>query len=215
MENRNRNTAILLIITGLYFLVGKMFGFMAVSAVILIWLGIYKVRSDGSAKGYIVLAAGAIILLGNQLSVVIALILFSLGYFLIKSRSVHRDGSYSQRQTIVESIRWDREPWVPKNMSHWCLLGEIRMDLSLAMQDEEETIVMLQGVFGDIDIIVPVDFGLSVEANVLLGRIGIGDEKDSGLLNKRVWQSANYADCAHKMKLIVSYAVGDIEVKTV
>lgn len=215
MENRNRNTAILLIITGLYFIFGKLFGFMAVSAVILIWLGIYKVRLDGNTKGYIVLIVGAIMLLGNHLSVVIALILISLGYFLIKSRSVHRDGSYTQKQKIIESIRWDREPWVLKNMSHWCLLGEIRMDLSLAMQDEEETIVMLQGVIGDIDVIVPVGFGLSVEANVLLGRIGIGEEKDSGLLNKRVWQSPNYMECTHKMKLIVSYAVGDIEVKMI
>lgn len=213
MENRNRNTAIMLIFAGLFFLFGKMFGFSAVSAVILIWLGINKIRTDGGTKGYIVLTVGALLLLGNQFSIVVALILISLGYFFIKSRKVHRADNYTQHQAILESIRWDKEPWTPKNMSRWSLLGEIRIDLSLAMLEEEETTIMLQGVVGDVDIIVPVGFGLSLETNVMLGRIGIGQEKDSGLLNKRSWQSENYKESEHRVKLIVSYIVGDIEVK--
>jgi len=215
MDNRNRNTAIMLIFAGLFFLFGSIFGFMSVSSVILIWLGLYKVRTDGDAKGYIVLIIGALMLLGTHLSIVAALILISLGYFFIKSRRVHRDDRYIQHQTIVESLRWDREPWVPKSMSRWSLLGEVRMDLSLAMQEEEEVTVMLQGVAGDIDVILPMDYGLSVEANVVLGRVGIGDEKDSGLMSKRLWQSPNYLESPHKMKLIVSYFVGDIEITMV
>jgi lia operon protein LiaF len=213
MENRNRNTAIMLIIVGVFFIVGNFVGFMTVSAVILIWLGLYKVRTDGDAKGYVVLMIGAVLLLGNHLTIVIAIILISLGYFLIQSKKVHRDGSYVQNQTLIESIKWDREPWILKSMSRWSIIGEVRMDLSLALQDELESIVMLQGVIGDIDIIVPEDYGISLEANVLVGRIGIGDEKDSGMLNKRIWKSANYETSEHKLKLIVSYAVADIEVK--
>lgn len=213
MDNRNRNTAIMLIVAGTFFFLGKFIGFLTVSALILIWLGIYKVRNDGDSKGYIVLFIGAVLLLGNHLSIVIALILISLGYFLIQSKKVQRDGSYVQNQTFIESIKWDREPWELKSMSRWSVIGEVRMDLSLALQDELETIVMLQGVIGDIDIIVSEDYGIFLEANVLVGRIGIGDEKDSGMLNKRIWRSANYETSEHKLKLIVTYAVADIEVK--
>ncbi len=213
MENRNRNTAIMLIVAGTFFLLGKLIGFLPVSALILIWLGIYKVRNDGDSKGYIVLIIGAVLLLGNHLTIVIALILISLGYFLIQSKKVQRDGSYLQNQTFIESIKWDREPWVLKSMSRWSVIGEVRMDLSMALQDELETIVMLQGIIGDIDIIVPEDYGILLEANVLVGRIGIGEEKDSGMLNKRIWRSANYETSEHKLKLIVTYAVADIEVK--
>lgn len=213
MDNRNRNTAIMLIIVGVFFFLGKFIGFLTVSALILIWLGFYKVRADGGSKGYVVLAIGAALLLGNHLTIVIALILISLGYFLIQSKKVHRDGRYVQNQTLIESIKWDREPWVLKSMSRWSIIGEVRMDLSLALQDESESIVMLQGVIGDIDIIVPEDYGISLEANVLMGRIGIGEEKDSGMLNKRIWSSENYEITEHKLKLIVSYAVADIKVK--
>jgi lia operon protein LiaF len=213
MENRSRNTAIMLIIAGVFFLTGNFIGFMTVSAIILIWIGIYKVRTDGDSKGYIVLVIGVVLLLGNHLSIVVAVILISLGYFLIKSKKVHQDGEYVQNQTLIESIKWDREPWILKSMSRWSIIGEVRMDLTLAIQEEVESTIMLQGVIGDIDIIVPEDYGMTVEANVLVGRIEIGDEKDSGMLNKRIWRSANYETCAHKLKLIVSYAVADIEVK--
>ncbi len=215
MSTRNRNTAILLIITGGYFMLGQWFGFLSVSAVVLIWLGLYKIRSDGDTKGYIVLVVGAILLLGNHLSVVVALVLISLGYFYIKSKRVHKNDSYAQKQTIIDSIRWDREPWVPKSMSRWHILGEVRIDLSLAMQDEDEVTIMLQGVLGDAEIIVPMGFGVAIESNVLFGRIGTGEERETGLLNKRLWESPHYAESAQKLKLIVSYAVGDIEVKQV
>lgn len=215
MGNRNRNTAILFITAGVFFALGKLIGFSAVSAALLIWLGLYKVRTDGGVKGYAVLALGTVLLIGHHLSIVVALVLFSLGYFFIKSKKVHNNGEYVQHQTIVESLRWDSEPWVLTNMSRWSLLTEARLDLSLALREEQEVTVMLQGLVGDIDIIVPEEYGVSVEASVWLGRIGFGSEKDSGLLNKRNWQSPHYAESAHKVKLIFSFAVGDIEIKLV
>jgi len=213
MENRNRNTALLLIFAGLFFIAGKIFGFLAVSAVLMILLGIYKIRADGDLKGYAVLITGAVILLGNHLFIVIALIMVSLGYYLFRAGRVHRRKNYEQRQNIAESLRWDKEPWVLGDMSRWSLLSEVRIDLSLALPDHEETTVMLQGIVGDVEILVPEEFGVELEASVLLGRIGIGREKESGLLNKRTWQSPNYHRSLYKLKLIVSYAVGDIEVK--
>ena len=212
-NKRNRNTAIMLIIVGLFFIGGNIVGFFTVSSVFLIWLGLYKVRTDGDSKGYVIVIIGAVMLIGNHLGIVIAIILISLGYFLIQSKKLQREGSYVQNQTFIESMKWDREPWVLKSMSRWSMISEVRMDLSLALQDELESTVMLQGVIGDIDIIVPEDYGISVEANVLIGQIGIGTEKDTGMLNKRIWRSANYETSEHKLKLIVSYAVADIEVK--
>lgn len=215
MGNRNRNTSILFIAAGVYFALGKIFGFFAVSAVLLIWLGLYKIRTDGEVKGYIVLAIGAVLLIGHHLAIVVALVLLSLGYFFIRSKKVHNNDNYMQHQTILESLRWDREPWVLSNMSRWSLLTEARLDLSLALQEEQDVTVMLQGIVGDIVVIVPEEYGVSLEAHVWLGRVSSDDEKDSGLMNKRVWQSSNFAESTHKVKLIFSFVVGDIEIKMV
>lgn len=215
METDRRNTALLFILAGTYFLLGKLIGFVAVSAVILVWLGIYKIKTDRDAKGYFVLIAGAVLLFGNHFSLLLAIVLISLGYFLIKSRKVHRDDQYVQKQSIVDSLRMDGEAWTPVSMSRWSLLSEIRMDLSLAIQEEEEVTVMIQGFVGDIDVVLPPDYGLSLESNMLVGRVAVGDEKDGGLLNRKTWQSPNFDRCSHRMKLIVGCIVGDIEIKMV
>lgn len=215
METNRRNTAILFIIAGSYFLLGKLVGFVTVSAVLLIWLGIYKIKTDGEAKGYFVLFAGAILLFGNHFSLLVAIVLISLGMFLIKSHKVHRSDRYVQKQSIVDSIRLDNGAWTPVNTSRWSVFSEVRMDLSLAMQDEEEVVFMIQGFVGDIDVVLPPGYGLTLESNMLIGQVSIGEEKEAGLLNKRVWQSPDYDRCAHRMKLIVGCIVGDIEIKTV
>jgi lia operon protein LiaF len=97
----------------------------------------------------------------------------------------------------------------------WNLIGEIYIDLSLALPEQQETTLVLQGVLGDVDIIVPEDLGVSVTASVIVGQIDVAREKDTGVLNKIIWQSPNYETSDQKVKLIVSYLVGDIDIKIV
>jgi len=215
METNRRNTAILFIVAGSYFLLGKLIGYVSVSALLLIWLGLYRVKTDRDAKGYFVLVAGAVLLFGNYFTLFLAIVLISLGWFLIKSQKVHRDNRHVRKHAVVDSIRLDSGAWTPVNTSRWSLFSEVRMDLSLAMQEEEEVTFMLQGFVGDIDVILPPDYGLRLESNMLVGRVAIGGEKDGGFLNRRFWQSPNYEHCPHKMKLIVGCIVGDIEIRTV
>jgi lia operon protein LiaF len=154
-----------------------------------------------------------VILFGANLTFILAIIFISLGYFYIKSKQLHRDDTYLQKQTLVDSIRWGQEPWILRNISIWYVIGEFNMDLSLAILEQKETTVILQGVIGDVDIIVPEDIGVSVQASVMLGQIDVAMEKEAGLMNKLVWQSPNYNTCDHRVKLVLSYIVGDIDIK--
>ncbi len=214
MGNRNRNTAVVLVVAGLFLLFGKWIGFFTVSSLILIWLGLYRIRSTHEKSGYVLVIVGVLILLNSHLSVVVAVILISLGYFFIRSKRIHMDEFHLQRQHILGSIKRDKEPWVLSNMSMWCVIGEIRMDLSLAMMEGEETTLFLQGVICDIDMIVPEDVELSVEASVMFGQLDIGERKKSGLLNKIVWESPGFGSGSRrKVRLFISYIVGDIDIR--
>lgn len=215
MENRNRNTALVLIAAGLFLLLGHLIGFFTVAALIIIWLSIHKIRSSEEKTGYILLAVGILMLLNNHLVIVIAIVLISLGYFYIKSKQLHRDDTYMQKQNLLESLKWDKEPWVAQNMSLWYLVGEINMDLSLALFEETETTMILQGVIGDVDIIVPEDMGVSIHASVLFGQVDVGRDREAGVLNRMVWTSPHYEASEHKLKLMLSYIVGDVDIKVV
>jgi lia operon protein LiaF len=156
---------------------------------------------------------GAVMLLGDHLAVLVSIALISLGYFFIRSKQLHRDGTYHQKQSFVDSIRWGREPWILRNVSIWHVIGEFHMDLSLAILEQKETTVIVQGLVGDVDIIVPEDIGVSVVTSITFGQINVAREVESGLMNKLVWQSTNYAYSEHKVKLVVTYLVGDIDIK--
>ncbi|MDF2723768.1 MAG: rane protein [Paenibacillus sp.] len=215
METRNRNTAIVLIAAGLFILVDHYVQFFTVAALLFVALGIYKIRNSTGKVGYMMIGVGVVLFFSGHFTFMLSIVLISLGLFYMQSKKQHRNDAYSQKQSFVESFKRDKEPWELKNTSMWNVVGEIYMDLSLVMLDQQETTVVLQGVFGDVDIIVPEYLGVSVNASALIGKIHADTEKETGLVNKLIWQSPNYESCDQKVKLVISYLVGDIDIKSV
>ncbi|OXM83378.1 cell wall-active antibiotics response protein LiaF [Paenibacillus rigui] len=214
-RNNNRNVALLLIGIGIFLLAEDHVSFFTVVALLLIFVGINKIRSSSVRKGYVLIGIGLIMLLGGNLSLLLAVVLISLGYFYIRSKQLHRDDSYVKKQSLIESIRWGREPWILRSSSIWNIVGELQIDMTYAIPEQKETTIVLQGVIADVDIIVPEDMGVSVTSSVLMGQSDIGPNKEAGLLNKTVWQSPNYETAEHQVKIIISYIIGDIDIKVV
>lgn len=213
-KQRQRNTSLLLIGTGVFLLLHKLVGFVTIVALLLIILGVYRAHGlNDQKKGYLFACIGVIILISNNLTLVIAMILISLGLFYIKSKQVNRHPVSRQKQKLVESMKCDRDPWVLQNMGLWHLAGEINLDFSLAMPEQEETTIILHGIAGDVDLLIPGDYGITMDAFVGAGRIRLDQETDSGLLNKVQWQSPGYHQSSQKLKLVIFYLAGDIDIK--
>lgn len=213
MTKNNRNLAFLFIGVGVFILFNNWISFMTIAALILIFIGIDKIRKNDGKRGYSFLTIGGILLMIDHLTLVLGIILISLGFFYAKSKKVHRDDRYIQKQNLMSNIKWDREPWVLRNMSLWHVVGELNLDLSLAIIEERECIIVLQGALGDVDITIPDDIGVQLEVSVLFGQIDFNREKDTGLLNKRIWQSPNYEQSEQRVKLLISYIVADIDIR--
>jgi len=118
-----------------------------------------------------------------------------------------------QKQNLITSIKWNIEPWFLQDISLWHVIGDVDLDLSLAIPDQNESIIVLQGAFGDVDLFIPDDIGARIEVAVLFGQIKFNDDIDTGVLNKRVWQSPHYQNSEYKVKLFISYIVGDIDIR--
>lgn len=212
MENRKRNTALLLITAGLFILLGNLIGFFTVAALFLIWLGIHKVRIGEEKTGYVLLFGGVLFLISGHFSFFVAIILISLGYFFIRSKQVQKD-DYVQKQTFLESLKRNHEAWELRSMSIWSAIGEIQLDLSLALTDQKETTLVFQGIIGDIDLIVPEELGVKVKGTILLGQTQVEEERDAGIVNKLAWVSSNYERAEHRVNVEISYLVGDVNIK--
>lgn len=214
-RKRNRNIALVLIGAGIFLLADNHWSFLTVVALFLLLMGVHKVRSDSERKGYVLMAIGLLLLVGGHLPLIIAIILISLGFFYRKTRRMHREARHLQKKSLIESIRWGRDPWILRSMSIWNVLGELQMDLTYAIPEQKETTIVLQGVIADVDLIVPEDMGLSVTASVMFGQTSVGFDKEAGVLNKMVWQSPNYWTADRQVKLEISYIVADIDIKIV
>jgi lia operon protein LiaF len=214
-NNRKRNTYLLFMAAGVFVLIYHIFGFYVVLSILFILLGISSIRDGASKKGYIMVGIGVILVFSHFFTIIIIVVLLSLGLYYLKTKQVQWKGAYLQKLKIIESIQWNKRPWSLHPMSIWNIIGEIKLDLALAIWEEPEVTIVLQGVIGDIDIIVPENVGILLTSTVVFGQIEVELEKEAGLLNKITWQSPNYHTCTNKVKLIVSYIVADVDVKII
>ncbi|WP_442603270.1 cell wall-active antibiotics response protein LiaF [Paenibacillus sp. KN14-4R] len=212
-NNRNRNTALFLICAGVFLILQRLIGSFPVVAILIFLLGFYQLRTLGNRKGLIWIAIGLMFLLAEHLAAVISITLLSLAYFYYQSKKVQKQDYHIQKQNILGGLRLGDEPWVLRDTSIWFMFGEVHIDLSMALIEQKETTILLQGMIGDIDIRIPEELGVSVEAFSFLGPIDVHQEREHGIMNRIHWRSPNYETSNHKVKLLISYIVGDVDVK--
>ncbi|MRN56437.1 cell wall-active antibiotics response protein LiaF [Paenibacillus monticola] len=213
MDKRNRLIAIGLIGIGCVMIFGRWIGSFSIIALLFLLLGIYRTTSGKVKQGYKLLGIGAVLLLLDHLLLVLGICLISLGMFFTKSKRVQRREGFMQKQNFSSRFDWDRAPWVMHSLSAWHVLGEANLDLSLAMAEDKETVMLFQGIFGDMDIHLSDEYAVEIEAFVLFGSIEFGNQRDTGMLNRLNWKSANYESCEQKLKISISYLMGDLDVR--
>jgi lia operon protein LiaF len=211
---KRSSNAILFIAAGIYLALGGMAGYATVNAVILLLIGIERYRWDRSRLSIILIAVSTLLLIVNQFGLFALIVLVSLGIYYFRARPP-TFGTYLSKHKLFLNMRLDEQSWVLHSMSFWHAIGEIRMDMSLAVPEEKETTIVLQGLVGDLDFIIPVDFGIQVEASVLLGQISFKQMKEGGMFHRMSWRSPDYDECEQKLKLQLFYLVGDIKIRTV
>lgn len=208
--------AILFIAAGIYLALGGVAGYATVNAVILLLLGIERYQWDRSRLAIILIAVSTLTLIVTQFGLFAVIVLVSLGTYYFRARpSTSGSGSYMNKHKLILNMRLDEQSWLLHSMSYWHAIGEIRMDMTLAVPEEKETVIILQGLVGDLDLIIPDDCGIEVEASVLLGQISFKQIKEGGMFHRLSWKSPNYEECEQRLKLQLFYLVGDIKIRTV
>ncbi|WP_239618609.1 cell wall-active antibiotics response protein LiaF [Cohnella mopanensis] len=211
---RKPSNAILFIAAGLYLALGAMAGYTTVNAVVLLLLGIERYRSDRSRISIIVIVISTLVLIITQFALFAVVVLVSLGIYYFRGRPP-TVGTYESKHRLLLNMRLDEQSWLLHSMSYWHAIGEIRMDMSLAVPEDKETTIVLQGLVGDLDLIIPDDYGIQVEASVLIGQVSFKQIKEGGMFHRLSWRSPNYDECEQRLKLQLFYLVGDIKIRTV
>ncbi|MDQ0171923.1 cell wall-active antibiotics response protein LiaF [Paenibacillus tundrae] len=212
MNKKNQWLAVLIIVVGALMLLNQNMNFLTLAALILLTYGMIQVQKGVTRKGYRCLGIGAALLLLDNLMIVFLIVLASLAFFYSKTKKIHLNENVMRRQNFMARFYWDQQPWRLQSMSLWHAMGEVNADLSLSIPEEKQTIVLLQGVMGNVRLTLPEDYGVEIEAFVLFGRVNLNGEQDSGMMNKIIWRTPGYESSEHKAKFVISYIVGDLSI---
>ncbi len=100
-----------------------------------------------------------------------------------------------------------------EDMNIWHGIGDVKIDLSKAMIREGETILIINGWIGDIDIYIPYDLDVNVNATVTVGDIDVLGYKQGGVNRNITIATKDYKTSDRRVKIVLSLFVGDIDVR--
>ncbi|MBN2982706.1 cell wall-active antibiotics response protein LiaF [Cohnella algarum] len=206
------NQALVFIAAGCYLMLGGIAGYLTANTIVLLVLGVDRFKRDRNRLAAVLIAIAVLTLIINEFGLVVAIVLISLGLFYRKTKP-QAGGNFVSRHRLLLHLRLDRPSWILRSMAYWHAFGESRVDLTMAVPEERETTVVLQGIVGDAEWIVPEDYGLQIEASVLLGQIHWNAIQEGGVAQKVVWRSPDYEQKEHQVKLQLFYLVGNIRIR--
>lgn len=119
------------------------------------------------------------------------------------------------KSSFIGDIRLTKERFELRDMNIRNGIGDIKIDLSRAIINEGETVIVIHGLIGDIDIYVPYDLDVSVQASVTVGDIEVFENRQSGFNRNIFVESKEYSQSPRRIKIVLSLFIGDLDVRYV
>ncbi|KGA98076.1 hypothetical protein AJ85_07270 [Alkalihalobacillus alcalophilus ATCC 27647 = CGMCC 1.3604] len=134
-----------------------------------------------------------------------------------KTRTTYSTGNYAPviKRNILGDIHYNREQFELKDMTIWNGIGDIRVDLSRAIIPEGEHIIIIQAVIGQVDLYVPEDLKVTIQAYSFIGDVSIFHEKHSGFNQQIHIAPSDYKQSPRRIKLILNTLVGEVRVRSI
>jgi lia operon protein LiaF len=106
--------------------------------------------------------------------------------------------------------------YVLRDTNEFFLLRDVEMDLSQAIIPEGETFLLLNGLAGDIRILIPAGYDYSIDASIGFGKVQVDDSNYSPVFNRRFYTASDdYVQATRKVRIHIVLMSGSVEVMTV
>lgn len=159
----------------------------------------------------------------NIFGLIIAILFIYFGYRLLKKNEednrerVHNDAVFQTeeanvKKSFIGEVHYT-ERFELKDFSIQQAIGDVKIDLTKALVHEGETVIIVNGWVGSIDIYVPYDLPVFIDASVFFGELEIFDKHETGMNRHITTKSTQYDEAAKKVKIILSLFIGDIDVR--
>ncbi|MBI2857659.1 MAG: cell wall-active antibiotics response protein [Chloroflexi bacterium] len=138
-----------------------------------------------------------------------AIMLISLGLFLIRGHLHFRSNVSGQSRAAAGEVRVGDMDWDLKDMETGLGAGQFRLDLTKARIPSGETRIKIKVGVGQAEVLVPVGLAVTVRGEVGVGSIKIFGEKAEGLGRQSTYVTPDYAAAEKKVRIDISLMVGE------
>ncbi|WP_261133586.1 cell wall-active antibiotics response protein LiaF [Bacillus sp. Marseille-Q3570] len=136
-----------------------------------------------------------------------------------EAMTVSSDQEMYKRKNLLENNLFGRQQ-TPEHAYEWndvniqCGIGDTVIDLGNTVLPKGESTIVIRNLVGNIKILVPYEIDVSVAHSVIVGTSRIFEHYEPKMFNQCLsYQSAGYDQSHHKVKIITSMVIGDLEVK--
>ncbi|WP_165820796.1 cell wall-active antibiotics response protein LiaF [Pueribacillus theae] len=193
-------------------------------------IGLYFYQRSSRVLAGVFIGIAIVLFLNiNLFALFIAAVMMYFGYNMLKKQNTndkkhepspnsedsienHVTDSSARRSLFGEfHMMNDRYELEDLTISHG--IGDVKIDLTKAIIPAGETVLVVSGWIGDIDIYVPYDLDVSINASVTIGELEVFGNKQSGISRSLSKRTESYTSAEKKVKLILSLTIGDIDVR--
>lgn len=165
----------------------------------------------------LIIIFGVLLLLGNLFDVNLGAYCFPVGlillglFVLLRPKTVD-PGTKSHTVLIGEFNRTG--PGELTAEEYWSFIIDATYDLTKYDIPPGETLIRGFSFIGDIEVFVPVDVGLAIEASSFVTTLKLDGEKEQeSFLSPLNWQSDGYKLAERRVRFDVTQFIGDIKVR--
>ncbi|WP_432418816.1 cell wall-active antibiotics response protein LiaF [Cytobacillus spongiae] len=118
----------------------------------------------------------------------------------------------------IGDVNFKSSNWAVEPMELYNTIGDYFIDFSKAFIPEKETPIRLQGVIGDVNILIPDDIPVEIHTKVKVGDIRLFELDSEGELsaNREIYyKSPDYDDATRKLRMEISLKIGSIRIDRV
>lgn len=193
-------------------------------------IGLHFYKKNRRVVGAVFFGIAIILFLNiNIFALFIAAVLIYYGYRMLnkKDKSKQTEGSVNSnnthkmndigdtkiRRSLIGEYHLLNQRFELEDLTISHGIGDVKIDLTKAIISEGETVIVINGWIGDIDIYVPYDLDVAVHANVTIGDLEVLGDRQSGISRSLMTKTETYTTSSKKVKLVLSLLIGDIDVR--
>lgn len=135
---------------------------------------------------------------------------------LRKKKKKEKSKVRNSKMVTLGSVDFNQSNWHLEPMNIYHGIGDYSFDFNKAYIPERETLIQLKGWIGDVNILIPEDIPIRVQAKVTIGEVTIFSSSSAHVFGPQVFfESPQYEEAAKKIDFVIDMMIGEVKIDKV